>query len=122
MPNRTARVRVVRGEITFPPDTPAVKPARVTVSVEDVSRADAPSQVVGEASVSLGALRAGSSVPFSLRVPASRIDDRHSYSLRVHVDMSGSGEVERGDLITVQSYPVLTRGHGDEARVEVKLV
>jgi len=44
------------------------------------------------------------------------------YSVSVHIDVSGSGEIERGDLISTQIYPVLTRGHGDEARVQVKRV
>jgi hypothetical protein len=42
-----------------------------------------------------------------------------SYSVHVHVDVSGSGQVEIGDLITTQTYPVLTHGFPD--RVEVTL-
>jgi hypothetical protein len=30
--------------------------------------------------------------------------------------------VEIGDLVSTQSYPVLTRGHSDEATIEVKRV
>jgi hypothetical protein len=42
--------------------------------------------------------------------------------VRVHVDVSGSGEVEKGDLISTQSHPVLTRGHADQAAVPVRKV
>jgi hypothetical protein len=55
-------------------------------------------------------------------VPAGLIDRRGSYSLRVHVDVTGSGEVERGDMITTQSYPVLTGSEPAETRVEVRRI
>jgi hypothetical protein len=38
------------------------------------------------------------------------------------VDVSGSGDVERGDFVSTRSYPVLTRGHGDEVIAEVQQV
>jgi hypothetical protein len=47
---------------------------------------------------------------------------RRSYSVRVHIDVAGSGEVDKGDLITTQSYPVLTSGGGGEIRIEVRRV
>lgn len=42
--------------------------------------------------------------------------------MRVHVDVSGSGEIEQGDLVSTQSHPVLTRGHADRAAVPVRTV
>lgn len=65
------------------------------------------------------ALRDGAALPFAVDVPAGRIDPRYSYSVRVHIDTSGSGEVERGDLVSTQACPVLTHGHGEEVRIRV---
>lgn len=114
--------RVVHGEIELPPDATAFTPAHVLVELEDISRADAPSQVVVCLQVVPGELRGGDLIPFALEVPVGALNERHLYSVRVHVDVSGSGEVERGDYITTQSYPVLTRGHGDDVRVAVRRV
>ena len=113
--------RLVRGEILLPTGAPADAVGDVIVQVEDVSRADAPSMVVGEHRLSGVALR-GQPLPFSVEVPAHLVDPRHTYSVRVHVDMTGSGTVEVGDFVSTQSHPVLTRGYGEEAQVPVKRV
>jgi putative lipoprotein len=118
----TMESRSVRGEIVLPASELPTKAADVVVQVEDVSRADAPSTVVGEQRLHGVSLRPGTSLPFTVDVPANLIDERGSYSLRVHVDVSGSGQVEVGDLVSTESYPVLTRGHGDQSRVRVKRV
>jgi len=114
--------RIVRGEIELPSDTRDVAPERVVIEVEDISRADAPSQVVAHLQLETGELQGGDLIPFSLEVPAGALDERHLYSVSVHVDMSGSGEVESGDYITVQSYPVLTRGYGEYVRVTLRKI
>jgi len=67
-------------------------------------------------------LTPGEVVPFKIKVPADRIEPNHSYSVRAHIDVSGSGEVEKGDFITTQSYPVLTRGYGNDVRLSVQRV
>ena len=113
--------RIVQGEIDLPSDVPG-GPADVVVEVEDISRSDAPSQVVAAQRLRRSHLQPGGVLPFKVEVPADRVDERRLYSVRVHVDRSGSGEVEKGDLISTQTYPVLTRGHGNEARVKVRSV
>ncbi|MCI0636571.1 MAG: YbaY family lipoprotein [Actinobacteria bacterium] len=113
---------VVRGEVVLPQVTLPAEAAELVVQVEDVSRADAPSIVVGEQRLLGVQLYGGAVLPFEIEVPAGLVDERHSYSVRAHVDISGSGEVDVGDLVSTQSYPVLTRGYGDEAVVEVRLV
>jgi hypothetical protein len=67
-------------------------------------------------------LRGGAVLPFVVEIPAELVDDHHNYSVRVHVDVSGSGEVNVGDLVSTQTYPVLTHGLGNEARINVKSV
>jgi putative lipoprotein len=92
------------------------------VQVEDVSRADAPSTVVGEQVLRNVALHPGQAVPFRVEVPADAIDERRSYSIRAHVDVGGTGVVESGDLVSTESYPVLTHGYGTEGWIRVKRV
>jgi uncharacterized lipoprotein YbaY len=117
-----SRTRTVSGRIALPDtDLPDVA-MRIVVCVEDVSRADAPSIVIAEQRVDNVVLRPGGSLPFAIDVAADDLDHRRSYSVRAHVDMDGTGEIRKGDLISMQSYPVLTRGYGDEANVEVRLV
>ena len=112
----------VRGQVVLPDVELAGQTADFIIQVEDVSRADAPSTVVGEQRIPRVALKSGMSLPFTVEIPADRIVSNHSYSVRVHVDMSGSGKVEKADLITMQSYPVLTQGHGNEVNVSVRRV
>jgi putative lipoprotein len=95
---------------------------QVVVQVEDVSRADAPSVIVAEQRLRGIRLQRGETLRFAVEVPRERIDSRSHYSVRVHVDVSGSGNVERGDFVSTRSYPVLTRGHGDEVIAEVQRV
>ena len=113
--------RVVRGAVELPMDTRGERAANVVIQVEDVSRMDVASTVVGEQRMEDVPLDA-SDIPFEVEVPAGLIDERGTYSVRVHVDLSGSGRVEPGDLITVQSYPVLTAGSPDTARVAVRRI
>jgi putative lipoprotein len=114
--------RVVRGEVTLPAEAEPVEAAEVVIQVEDVSRADAPSVVVAEQRLHGVSLRPGETLPFAVEVPGDRVDPQSHYSVRIHVDVSGSGDVESGDFVSTQSYPVLTRGHGDEVRAEVQRV
>jgi len=114
--------RTVRGQIALPSIGLPTKAAQVIVQVEDISRADAPSTVVGEERLRDVRLGSETVLPFAVRLPAGLVDERHSYSVRVHIDVSGSGNVSAGDLLSTQTYPVLTRGYGDEVRIQVKPV
>jgi putative lipoprotein len=113
--------RLVRGEIVLPAGELPDQAAEVVVQVEDVSRADAPSRVVGEQRLRRVELLPGGRLAFEIEVPADELDERMSYSVRAHVDVSGSGEVEPGDLVTTQSYPVLS-GAGGESTAEEAVV
>jgi putative lipoprotein len=114
--------RHLRCEIELPLDEEIIEPSHVLVELENISRADAPSEVVASLQLYPGELRGGDLISLELEVPMDALDQRHLYSVRVHVDMTGSGEVERGDFITMQSFPVLTRGYGDNVRVTVRKV
>ncbi|MET7620343.1 YbaY family lipoprotein [Streptomyces sp. NPDC005408] len=96
--------RTVTGFVSLPPDAPTGPATRFLVEVRDVSRADAPSTVVGAQVQSDIELAPGGRVPFTVEVPD--LDPTASYGLRVHVDLSGTGTVEAGDLISTQATPV----------------
>jgi uncharacterized lipoprotein YbaY len=91
------------------------------VRVEDVSRVDAAADVVAEIAIPIDhPLAAGTELPFTLTVP--EIDDQAHYSVRAHLDTTGSRRIDDGDRISMQSYPVATFGHPDEAVIEARKV
>jgi Uncharacterized protein conserved in bacteria len=97
-------MKSVWGNILLPNTISTKEAPRVVVEVRDTSVADAPSTVVAEQRMDNVPLAPGGAIPFRLELPESQ-ENRH-LSLRVHVDVSGSGSVSSGDLLTVQSYPV----------------
>ena len=114
--------RTVSGEVVLPGGDLPVKAAAVVVRVEDISRADAPSTVLGEQRIDHAELAAHRAIPFTIEVPADLVDERALYSVQAHVDLSGSGEVETGDLISTRTIPALTRGAEDVVVVPVTRV
>ncbi|MFF7776108.1 YbaY family lipoprotein [Streptomyces tanashiensis] len=96
--------RAITGFVSLPSDTPAGTAAALVVEVHDVSLADAPSRVVGAQVQTNVWLSPGGRVPFHVNVP--ELDPSASYGLRVHIDRSGSGALESGDLINTQAIPV----------------
>lgn len=86
------------------------------VFVEDTSRMDAPAQRVAALEVALAQLpAAGEAVPFQLTVPEAELPAR--LNLRVHLDRSADGEIDEGDFITMQSYPI---DEGDTGPMEIE--
>ncbi|WNM61900.1 YbaY family lipoprotein [Candidatus Nitrospira neomarina] len=116
------KTKIIQGEIVLPTGNVPAEPVDVVIYVEDVSRADAPSIVVGMQRQHGVLLHAGSMVQFVVEIPVELVDQRRSYSVRAHIDVSGSGEVKVGDFVSTQTYPVLTHGHGTSVYVSVKRV
>ena len=101
-PGGHAAASEVTGTVTYrdrallPPD------ATLTVTLADVSRADAAAEVLATAEMrTTGA----PPYPFRLAYDPARIDDRHSYAVAARV-------THRGDLMMVSDthHPVITRG------------
>ncbi|WP_414222682.1 YbaY family lipoprotein [Cupriavidus necator] len=93
--------------------------ATLRVLLEDVSRTDAAATLVAEAAFPIARpLDAGTELPFSLTV--AQIDGRARYNVRVHVDMTGSGEITAGDRISTVAHPVLTQGNPDDVTIEAR--
>ena len=113
-------MRKVFGTIVFPTDAPRVNAQLMRVELLDVSLLDAPSEVFAEVRQSDVLVYPLARIPFEIVAPAAA--EGRSLSLRVHVDLSGDGEVSRGDLITTISYPVPRTGDCGPLELSVQAV
>lgn len=98
-----------RERIALPPD------ALVKVQLVDVSRADAPADVLGKQVVEAG----GRQVPFAFEIaydPATVVSN-HSYAVQARIEEGGQLR-----FINDQHYPVITRGAPREVDLVLKLV
>lgn len=111
----------VHVQIDWPPGLdplPATAQARVTV--EDAGRADADSVVLAQTVLT----KLSADHPALAEIEVPDVDPRGYYIVRVHVDRAGreSRDVEIGDLVSTQAYPVLTRGYSDQVAVAPQVV
>lgn len=104
-------MKKVSVRITWPEGAHLPENAYALVTVEDVTKADAPSIVIGQTVLQ----DLDTSRPTDAEVEVDEVDAGCDVVVRVHVaDRSRADrQVEVGDLLTTQSHPVLTRGHGD---------
>jgi putative lipoprotein len=113
-------MRIVSGRILLPEDAPESDAADVLIEVRDVSLADAPSVVVAQERLDRVPIGPGEVIEFSLQVP--EVDPRRRLSLRVHVDVDGSGRVSTGDLLTTSSNPVPATGTPEPLNILVSAI
>lgn len=95
--------------IALPPD------AVMTTRIEDVSKADAPAEVIGEQVIQTQGKQVP--IPFDVSYDASQIQENHSYGLRVRIE-DGAGKLL---FINDANVPVITRGN-PTSDIEVILV
>jgi hypothetical protein len=104
------------------PEVPPVLPdnARALVTVEETTRSDEPSVVLGETLIDV--LDPGR--PMVAQVEVRDVDPDADLTVRVQVSDANRRAmgVEVGDLVSTQSHPVLTRGHGDVVVVRLSVV
>jgi hypothetical protein len=113
-----ARVNV---QIEWPDDLRALpEHAQARVTVEDVTLADASSVVIAERVLDDLAV----DQPAVAEVEVGEVDPKAYLVVRVHVTDAGrpTRDVEAGDLVSTQSHPVLTHGHGDSVVVRPRVV
>lgn len=114
----------ISGRLRVPRDVVATSGALVTLRLVDVSRADACALTLDEHTVLLTPA-AGRQEPAQefqtvvVDLSAPELDPRSSYALTAHVDLTGSGEVAPGDLITTMHVGVST--HDVDRVVDVPL-
>ena len=104
----------VKGTATYRERIALTPDAVFEATLEDVSKADAPAAVVGSVRID----KPGQ-IPIRFEIPydAARIDQSHSYSVRARIS------VGRQLLFTTdQAYRVLTRGHGNEVQLMLRMV
>jgi copper homeostasis protein (lipoprotein) len=104
----------VKGTVTHRERIALTPDAVFEATLEDISKADAPAVVVG--SIRLDKL---GQVPIRFEIPydPARIDQSHSYSVRARILVG-----QRLMFITDQVYPVLTRGHGNDVQIMLRMV
>jgi putative lipoprotein len=113
----------IAGKLRFRQPPPDLRDATVRLRLLDVSRVDASSETVAEQTIKGPPLEpgdGGASVRFDFEAP--ELDARRSYALAAHVDVSGSGEIEPGDYLTMESVPVEPTSEGSQFEVPVRPV
>jgi hypothetical protein len=111
----------VAGTLTTGPEAPAFAGATARIEILDVTLADAAAEPVAERM--FGELEhkggAGPLLEFAIETDDPPLNRRHI--VRAHVDLTGTGTVSAGDLITVESYPI-TAGEMAPLRLHLRVV
>lgn len=94
----------LRVRLRLPDPRPEDRGSTVRLVLRDTSMADALHPAVAEATAVLDP--ADDHADLVLDVPDGALDPRGRFSLWVHVDRAGGGELRAGDLITTQNVPV----------------
>jgi hypothetical protein len=89
------------------------------VRVQETGRSDAAAVTVAEGVLrNVNIVPGAQSVPFTVRgIPQN---PRGRYSVRVHVDVDGSGVVRRGDYVSTQSHPFQTSSEPAVVKIAVR--
>jgi putative lipoprotein len=109
----------VSGTIDFDGSVTLANISYLTITLEDTSIADAPSEVISETTI-----ESPDEIPirFSINYDETLIVENRTYTIRAEVfELNENGGGERAYL-TTQSYPVLTRGYGNEVNVLVSRI
>lgn len=112
----------VEGEVILGEEVGSFSGGTVRVFLEDISRADASSQRVAEQTIPNVSHEAGSKSRLPFRLQGDRTDTHLNYTVRVHVDLQGDGEIHVGDYITMQTYPVCSDEDSDQVFPAVREV
>lgn len=100
-------MKLVEGKIILEKDIGSLSGVVVNVFLLDVSLIDASSGIVARETFSGDSLDMESENGFPFTLYGEKPVGGRQYSIRVHISLHGSEEVEIGDYITTESYPVL---------------
>ncbi|HQR10779.1 MAG TPA: YbaY family lipoprotein [Casimicrobiaceae bacterium] len=110
--NSTAAVSgtvTYRQRVALPPD------AIVQVQLQDMSRADSAARTIGETTIPTAGAQAP--IPYRIEYDPSAIDPSHGYAVRATITVG-----DRLLFASTKVHPVLTRGAGNDAVVEVFMI
>lgn len=97
----------VQGTLEIDRQIPSFKDATVYISLEDIGRVDADADIIYKEIFRNISHSQGERTLLEFNFHSDESDSSHPrYNLRAHVDVSGNGDVDAGDLVTQQSYPV----------------
>jgi eight-cysteine-cluster-containing protein len=95
---------VVHGAVELTGTVPDLSNALITIGIDDVSLADAPSVRIAE--ITLRGVQS-SPIDFNLSGCMNPEGFGRDYTVSVHVDLNGDRTIDAGDFITMESFPVL---------------
>lgn len=90
----------VRPRIGFPGNELPPGDAIIRTFIEDTSRAGDAARPIAESTIRLNRMHSAAPLEVVCREPAAG----ESFTLRVHVDVNGSGQVEVGDLVSTAAH------------------
>lgn len=96
---------MLRGTVSFEEQNISITNATAYVTIEDVSIADAPSAVVEEQTIPNISINKANNT-FQYAIATGKLDEGKDYSLSVHIDIDGDGNVSQADYVTTQHYPL----------------
>ena len=97
--------RLITVELQFPPRMDAFHARMVLVKIVDISLADAPSILIAQQK--LENILCATQSPLLLHIDLPAALTPSNWIAQAHISRSGNEQYSAGDLITIQSYPVL---------------
>lgn len=116
------RKPLLKSNLIFPQRTRIFSEAVGYIRLEEVSRADAPSDIITEQVIRKISNKIANENRLEVNLYGPNINRRLDYVVNVHIDSDGNGQINRGDYINTQSYPVLTFGRSNQVTVRLKLI
>ena len=120
---------VVRGDIIFDKNVRSFSGATIYVRLSDVTMQDTSSKLILQQvtkDVNYDDANHNSFQKKKLKFELSGnmvVDFRQRYAVSVHIDLDNDGKIGLGDLINMESYPVITHGYPkDNVSVHVRQV
>jgi uncharacterized lipoprotein YbaY len=103
----SAQSAAVTGTVTYLQRSALPPDAVITVQLADVSKADAPAQIISTQTIESG----GNQVPFAYTLPydPAQIDERYDYAVSARIESAG-----KLLFINTQRYAVITKGNPTE--------
>jgi uncharacterized lipoprotein YbaY len=118
MPHERERTAlVVKGDIIFDNNVKSFSGATIYIRLNDVTMQDAPSklilqQVIKDVNYDDGNHGSSHQKKFKFELFGNIVVDfRLRYAVSVHIDLDNDGKIGLGDLINMESYPVITHGY-----------